>query len=60
MPVDSTDLKEDDELEDIDPLLDETARILFDLVTPARQVADRYPGTAETAGITKRTGGIMQ
>ena len=60
VPVDTTDLEDDDELEDIDPLLDETARILFDLVTPARQVADRYPGTAETAGIIKRTGGIMQ
>ena len=60
MPVDTTDLEDNDELEDIDPLLDETARILFDLVIPARQVADRYPGTAKTAGITKRTGGIMQ
>ena len=60
VPVDTTDVEDDDELEDIDPLLDETARILFDLVTPVGQVADRYPGTAKTAGITKRTGGIMQ
>ena len=60
VPADATDLEIDDELEDVDPLLDETARILFDLVTPARQVAGRYPGTAKTAGITERTGGIVQ
>ena len=60
VPADTTGLEDNDELEDIDPLLDETARILFDLVAPARQVADRYPGTAKTAGITKRTGGTIQ
>ncbi len=60
VPADATDLEIDDELEDVDPLLDETARILFDLVTPARQVAGRYPGAAKTAGITERTGGITQ
>ena len=50
MPVDTTDFEDNDELEDIDPLLDETARILFDLVIPARQVADRYPGRQKPPG----------
>ena len=44
---------EDDELEDIDPFLEEAARILFDLVAPV-------PQTAKTAGITTHTGGAIQ
>lgn len=59
VPMDATDV-EDDGLEHLDPFLEEAARILFDLVTPVRQAANRFPETANTAGITTRTGGSMQ
>ena len=60
VPADAVDIEDEDELEDLDPLLDEAARILFDLVVPVRQAIDEFPDTAKTAGITSRAGGIIQ
>ncbi len=60
VPADATDIEDEDELEDLDPLLDEAARILFDLVVPVRQAIDEFPDTAKTAGITSRAGGTIQ
>ena len=57
---DAADIEDDNELEDLDPLLEEAARILFDLVAPVRQAANRFPDTAKTAGITSHTGGTIQ
>lgn len=60
VPADAVDIEDEDELEDLDPLLDEAARILFDLVVPVRQAIDEFPDTAKTAGITSRAGGTIQ
>ncbi len=57
VPLNSTEPEDEGGLEDLDPMLEEAARILFDLVMPVRQAANRFPETAKTAGIT---GGIMQ
>lgn len=53
LPPQADDIEDDDELEDMDPFLEEAARILFDLVAPLRQAA-------KTAGITTHTGGAVQ
>ena len=58
--ADAVDIEDEDELEDLDPLLDEAARILFDLVVPVRQAIDEFPDTATTAGITSQAGGALQ
>ena len=50
----------DEELEQLDPFLEEAARILYDLVVPVRQAADGEPGVAETAVITTTAGGVIQ
>ena len=60
VPADAVDIEDEDELEDLDPLLDEAARILFDLVVPVRQAIDEFPDTAKTAGITSQAGGTLQ
>ena len=60
VPADAVDIDDEDELEDLDPLLDEAARILFDLVVPVRQAIDEFPDTAKTAGITSQAGGALQ
>ncbi|MCY4363402.1 MAG: carboxy terminal-processing peptidase [Gammaproteobacteria bacterium] len=60
VPADAVDIEDEDKLEDLDPLLDEAARILFDLVVPVRQAIDEFPDTAKTAGITSRAGGTIQ
>ena len=60
VPADATDIEDENELEDLDPLLDEAARILFDLVVPVRQAINRFPDTAKTAGISSRAGGTIQ
>ena len=60
VPADAVDIEDEDELEALDPLLDEAARILFDLVVPVRQAIDEFPDTAKTAGITSRAGGTLQ
>ena len=60
VPADAVDIEDEDELEDLDPLLDEAARILFDLVVPVRQAIDEFPDTAKTAEITSQAGGTLQ
>ena len=60
VPADAVDIEDEDELEDLDPLLDEAARILFDLVVPVRQAIDEFPDAAKTAGITSQAGGTLQ
>ena len=50
----------DEELEQLDPFLEEAVRILYDLVVPVRQAADGEPGVAETAVITTTAGGVIQ
>ena len=60
VPADATDIEDENELEDLDPLLDEAARILFDLVVPVRQATNKFPDTPRTAGITSRAGGTLQ
>ena len=57
---DATEIEDDNGLEDLDPLLEEAARILFDLVAPVRRAADRLPHTAKTAGITSPARGTIQ
>ena len=59
-PDEGADLEEDDLPDEFDPLLEEAARILFDLVAPVRQAAEKLPATATTAGLTIPAGGIMQ
>ena len=60
VPADADDIEDESELEDLDPLLDEAARILFDLVVPVRQAKNKFSDTARTAGITSRAGGTIQ
>lgn len=60
VPVHAADIERDDGLDDLDPLLEEAARILFDLVGPVRQAVNRFPGTAKTAGVTTQTGETIQ
>ncbi len=60
VPADTVDFEDENELEDLDPLLDEAARILFDLVVPVRQAINKFPDRAKTAGITSRAGGTIQ
>ena len=50
----------DEELDQLDPFLEEAARILYDLVVPVRQAADGHPGVADTAIITTTAGGVIQ
>ena len=57
---DAVESEDDNGLEDLDPLLEEAARILFDLVAPVRQAADRLPYNAKTAGITSPARGTIQ
>lgn len=57
---DAVEIEDDNGLEDLDPLLEEAARILFDLVAPVRQAADRLPSNAKTAGITSPARGTLQ
>ena len=57
---DAVEIEDDNGLEDLDPLLEEAARILFDLVAPVRQAADRLPYNAKTAGITSPARGTIQ
>ena len=59
VPADADDIEDENELEDLDPLLDEAARILFDLVVPVRQAVNEFPDTARTAGVTSPAGGTM-
>ena len=50
----------DDELEQLDPFLDEAARILYDLVAPRQQSANAGPdNAAHGAVITTSAGGVM-
>ena len=51
VPLHATDLEDDGGLEDFDPLLEEAARILFDLVAPVRKTAARLPEPHENRGI---------
>ena len=60
VPADAADIEDENELEDLDPLLDEAARILLDLVVPVRQAINEFPDTAKTAGVTSRAGGTIQ
>ena len=50
----------DEELEQLDPFLEEAARILYDLVVPVRQAANEHPDVADSAVITTTAGGIIQ
>ena len=57
---DTDDPGDDDKLNQLDPFLDEAARILYDLVAPVRQAVNGDTGTAEGAVITTTAGGIIQ
>ena len=57
---DADDPGDDEELEQVDPFLDEAARILYDLVAPVRQAANGEPDTIDSAVITTTAGGILQ
>ncbi len=50
----------EEELEQLDPLLEEAARILYDLVAPVRQAANQRAGTVDAALITTTARGIIQ
>ena len=53
--------EDDDALEQLDPFLDEAARILYDLVAPVRQATRGKPeGAQYGAVITGRAGGVRQ
>jgi carboxyl-terminal processing protease len=58
--ADADDPVHDEELEQIDPFLEEAARILYDLVVPVRRAADKHPGATDTAVITTTAGGTIQ
>ena len=58
--ADTDDPGNDEELEQLDPFLEEAARILYDLVVPVRQAANEHPDVADSAVITTTAGGIIQ
>ena len=57
---DADDPGDDDRLEQLDPFLDEAARILYDLVVPVRQAASGDSDIARGAVITTSAGGITR
>ena len=57
---DADDPGDDDKLEQLDPFLDEAARILYDLVVPVRQAASGDSDIARGAVITTSAGGITR
>lgn len=57
---DTDDPANDEELEQLDPFLEEAARVLYDLVVPVRQAATGDRDTAHDAVITTTAGGITQ